>query len=219
MKLYGHPFSSYTWKARIALLTSRLEHDFIQLGPDQPESHNAFVAGVGPLGRFPVLDDGGKRIFEASCIVEYLAIHHPAARFLLPRDDAAALPVRTLDRVFDLYVMAESQAVVNEYLRAPESPDMQRVDEAKEKLRRIYDWLEQHLPESGQLQDDRPLTLVDCAAAPSLFYADWVEEIGAARPHLAAYRAWLLARREIAFCVDEARPWRPFFPPGAPDRD
>ena len=36
-------------------------------------------------------------------------------------------------------------------------------------------------------------TLADCAAAPALFYADWVDEIGDARPRLKAYRARLLA--------------------------
>jgi glutathione S-transferase len=62
-------------------------------------------------------------------------------------------------------------------------------------------------------------TLADCAAAPSLFYADWVEEIGAARPRLAAYRARLLAHPIVARAVDEGRPYRPYFPLGAPDRD
>ena len=33
-------------------------------------------------------------------------------------------------------------------------------------------------------------TMADCAAAPSLFYADWVEEIGAGRPKLSAGVNW-----------------------------
>ena len=61
-------------------------------------------------------------------------------------------------------------------------------------------------------------TLADCAAAPSLFYADWVEEIGptgpAGRLPRAAARASVVAR-----AVDEGRPYRAFFPLGAPDRD
>jgi len=62
-------------------------------------------------------------------------------------------------------------------------------------------------------------TLADCAAAPALFYADWAEPIGESRPQLAAYRARLLARPAVARCVDEARPYRAYFPLGAPDRD
>ena len=62
-------------------------------------------------------------------------------------------------------------------------------------------------------------TLADAAAAPSLFYADWVQPIGEDRTTLKAYRARLLARPSFARCVDDARPYRPFFPLGAPDRD
>jgi glutathione S-transferase len=61
--------------------------------------------------------------------------------------------------------------------------------------------------------------MADCAAAPSLFYADWVHPIGPAYPTVRAYRDRLLARPSFARCVDEARPYRPWFPLGAPDRD
>ena len=39
------------------------------------------------------------------------------------------------------------------------------------------------------------------------------------RPKLAAYRARLLQHPIVARVVDEARPYRPYFPLGAPDRD
>ena len=65
----------------------------------------------------------------------------------------------------------------------------------------------------------RQFTLADCAAAPSLFYADWVEEIGDQRPQLAAYRARLLAHPAVAEQSTKARPYRHYFPLGAPDRD
>jgi len=61
--------------------------------------------------------------------------------------------------------------------------------------------------------------LVECAAAPSLFYADWVHPIGEAFPLLRAWRANLNARPEVARCIEAARPYRGFFPLGAPDRD
>ena len=61
-------------------------------------------------------------------------------------------------------------------------------------------------------------TLADCAAAPSLFYADWTHEIPAHK-NLKAYRARLLARPSVARAVDERRPYRHYFPLGAPNRD
>jgi glutathione S-transferase len=62
-------------------------------------------------------------------------------------------------------------------------------------------------------------TMADCAAAPALFYADWTHRIGSAFANVHAYRQRLLARPSFARAVDEARPYRHFFPLGAPDRD
>lgn len=56
-----------------------------------------------------------------------------------------------------------------------------------------------------------------CAAAPALFYADWVHPIPPGT--LKAYRTRVLERPSVARVVDEARPYRPLFPLGAPDRD
>ena len=62
-------------------------------------------------------------------------------------------------------------------------------------------------------------TLADCAAAPALFYADWVHEFDPRYTNLRAYRARLLTRPSVVQCVEAARPYRHFFPLGAPDRD
>ena len=49
--------------------------------------------------------------------------------------------------------------------------------------------------------------------------ADWVHPIPASCPTLRAYRTRLLGRPSFARAVNEARPFRPLFPLGAPDRD
>ena len=54
---------------------------------------------------------------------------------------------------------------------------------------------------------------------PALFYADWVHPIATTFSNLRSYRQRLLARPSFARAVDEARPYRELFPPGAPDRD
>ena len=46
-----------------------------------------------------------------------------------------------------------------------------------------------------------------------------VEPIPEHCPQLASLRAELLALPEVVRCVDDARPYRPYFPYGAPDRD
>jgi glutathione S-transferase len=126
--------------------------------------------------------------------------------------------VRFLDRFFDLYVMNSMTCPVFNAIRPEDQRDPYGVELALGKLRTAYDWLEANLGD-GPWAVGEQFTLADCAAAPSLFYADWVQEIGPARPKLAAYRARLLAHPIVARAVDEARPYRSYFPLGAPDRD
>lgn len=215
LKLYGHPFSSYTWKALIALYAAETPFAFCILDPDHPE-HAEVVQSAGPIGKFPVLADGGHLLFETTTIIEYLAHHHAGGSSLVPVDPDEAIAMRMLDRVFDNYVMAPMQAVVNEYLRDAENPDLARVGEARTQLDRAYAWLEGWL--GGYVRPDH-VTLIECAAAPSLFYAEWAHPIPAQFPRLQQWRAHLLALPPVARCVEEARPYRAYFPLGAPDRD
>lgn len=214
LALYGHPFSSYTWKALIPLYANEIAFEFRVVGPDRPE-HDAVVQKASPLGKFPVLEDGGHLVFEASSIVEYLAVCH-GAHDLLPDDRHAALQLRKIDRVFDNYVMNGMQVVVDEYIRDSANPDLVRCEEARAKLTRTYRWLEEWL--ATYPANDR-ITLIECAAAPSLFYADWVHPIAEEFPRLRAFRAHLLALPAVKRCVDDARPFRDWFPLGNPGRD
>lgn len=142
MKLYAHPFSSYSQKVLIALYENAAPFDYRNLG--------------------------------TTTIIEHLQIHHPGAVRLIPDGDAG-IEVRLLDRGFDNYVMTPMAS--------------------------------------------ETFTLADCAAALSLFHADWAHEIPPTHVEPRAYRARALAHPSVARAVDEARPYRGYFPLGAPDRD
>jgi glutathione S-transferase len=168
--------------------------------------------------KFPVLKDGEVAVIESSIIVEHLMVHHPGAAPLIPVGIDTALKVRFMDRFFDNYVMTPMQNVVSDHLRPETGRDARAVADAKALLDVAYDWLEGELSHrTWAVGDD--FTLADCAAAPALFYADWVHPIGGRFAGVRAYRARLLARPSVARTVDEARPYRKLFPPGAPDRD
>jgi glutathione S-transferase len=137
---------------------------------------------------------------------------------LIPDDPKAALETRFMDRFFDNYVATPQQKVVFDALRSEESRDPYGVQQAREMLETSYAWLDQLMATREWAAGDR-FSLADCAAAPFLFYADWTHPIGAAHPHVSAYRQRLLQRPSFARAVDEARPYRAFFPLGAPDRD
>jgi len=217
LELIGHPFSSYTWKALIPLYEKAIPFAFRVTGPDQPETM-ALLARHWPLMKFPVLIDDGVPVIESSIIVEYVDAMSDTGPRLVPADAAAAREVRFMDRVFDNHVMNVMQVAVDEAIHNPDAQDQTRLSRMRTALDTIYDWLDVRLAGRTWACGDA-FTLADCAAAPSLFYADWVHRIGPDRPALAAYRARLLALPSVARCVDDARPFRPWFPLGAPDRD
>lgn len=218
IQLFGHKFSSYTWKALIAFYENDIAFDFRALGPDEPENGEE-LARHSPMGKFPLLVDGASVVFEASVIIEYLQTFHPGPHKLVPTEPLAAITVRQMDRVFDNYVMNVMQVLVNDALRPEGVPrDPWGVEAAKGQLDRIYAWLDGELAGS-EWAAGRDFTLADCAAAPSLFYADWAYPIDDKHRSLKDYRARLLARPSVARCVDDARPFRAYFPLGAPDRD
>ena len=214
MKLYAHPFSSYCQKVLIALYENGTRFEYKSL---EDSTANAELESLWPLKRFPVLVDQGRTILETSTIIEYLQIHYPGRIRLIPEGDAG-VEVRMLDRVFDNYVMTHMQKIVLDQLRPEPDRDVYGVTEARGFLDRIYAWLNERVTGRDWAAGEA-FTLADCAAAPSLFYADWAHAIPPTHTNLRAYRARLLAHPSIARAVDEARPYRSYFPLGAPDRD
>jgi glutathione S-transferase len=217
LALYGHPFSSYTQKALIALYENATPFEFRCIGPDTPQ-HAAEWLRRWPLGKFPLLVDGERSVVETSIIIEYLQLAHPGPVRLLPADPTAALEVRFLDRFFDLHVMDPMQDAVAGALSGDPVKRQEGLALSAKKLEVSYSWLEGQLTTKTWAAGP-DFTLADCAAAPSLFYADWTHRISDAFPLVRAYRARLLARPSFARAVDEARQYRPLFPLGAPDRD
>lgn len=213
--LHAHPFSSYCQKVLIALYENDTPFTLRVLG--DAESFEE-LAKLWPLRLMPVLVDDGKAVMEASVIVEHLMLYHPGPVRLLPQDSRGALGVRFLDRFFDNYVMSPMQKIVLDALRDENERDAKGVADAKARLETSYGWLDGELAGRTWAAGEA-FTLADCAAAPSLFYADWVHRIDERFANLRAYRTRLLARASFARAIEEARPFRAGFPLGAPDRD
>jgi glutathione S-transferase len=216
LEFYGHPFSSYCQKALIALWENEVAFDYRVLGSDAEIGER--FADLWPIKRFPILVDGDRTILEATSIIEYLQVRHPGPVRLIPDDADLAIEVRMMDRVFDNYISTPQQKVVFNAIRPEADRDPYGVAEARTMLDTTYAWLDQRMAGRQWAVGDQ-FTLADCAASPSLFYADWTHPIPAQFGNLIAYRQRLLARPSFARAVDEGRPFRPFFPLGAPDRD
>ena len=217
LELFFHPFSSYSQKALTAFYEKGIGFTARMLSPDAPDTYAEFVQRW-PIKRFPVLVDGTRTLLEATTIIEYLEVNYPDATPLIPRDPQAAVEVRMLDRVFDNYVSTPQQKIVFDAIRPADARDAHGVAEARSMLDTAYAWLDAWM-EQRQWAVGPQFSLADCAAAPFLFYADWTHRIDSQWQHLHAYRQRLLARPSFARAVDEARPFRAYFPLGAPDRD
>ncbi|HEV3425356.1 MAG TPA: glutathione S-transferase family protein [Paraburkholderia sp.] len=217
LKLYAHPFSSYCQKALTALYENQTPFEFRLLSYDNPQVMEE-LAALWPLKRFPVLVDAGRTVTEATTIIEYLGLYHPGPVPLLPADPRAALEVRSMDRFFDNYVSTPQQKIVSDSLRPEAERDLRGVADARAMLDTAYAWLDKVMAEREWAAGDQ-FSLADCGAGPFLFYADWTYRINPSFENVLAYRKRLLARPSFARAVDEARPYRPLFPLGAPDRD
>ena len=220
LELYAHPFSSYCQKVLIALYENATPFTFRLLGPDDPATFAEFAA-LWPMRRMPVLVDGGRaggRSRASSSSIS--ALHHPGPVRLIPADPrrgARGADARPLLRQLRDDADAEDR---RRRIRAPRTSATRAASPTRARCSTP--------PTAGSTAalagrdwaagDD--FSLADCAAAPSLFYADWVHPIAddAARACATIARR-LLARPSFARAVDEARPYRPLFPPGAPDRD
>jgi glutathione S-transferase len=217
LELWAHPFSSYCQKVLIALYENGTPFTLRMLGPGD-EDAAAQHAALWPLKRMPLLVDDGRPVAESSIIIEHLALHHPGPVRLIPDDPRAALDVRFMDRFFDNYVMTPMQRIVFDALRPAAERNPADVMSAHAALDTAYRWLDERLA-GHTWAAGNAFSLADCAAAPSLFYADWTHPLGDRFANVTAYRRRLLARPSFARAVGEARQYRPFFPLGAPDRD
>ena len=210
LQLFAHPFSSYCQKVLIALYADGTPFEYRLLEQDHPENFEELQA---PLAVRQVPDAArrrraGHRDDSDHRISRRASSRRRTAGFRTARWSRR---VRFLDRFFDLYVMDNMQKVVDRSASAGRQPrPLRRGEGAREPATS---------PTTGSKASSatpwavgEQFTLADCAAAPSLFYADWVEPIGDQRPQLAAYRARLLAHPAVARAVDEGRPYRALFP-------
>jgi glutathione S-transferase len=215
LTLYAHPFAAYCWKVLIALYENGTAFRYRMV---DDAAGFAELEALWPLKKFPVLKDDDTSVIESSVIIEHLMHRHPGPMRLIPQDIDVALQARFMDRFFDNYVMTPMQKLVSDRMRAEGEHDAKGVAEARMLLDAAYGWLEKQVTQNLWAVGNN-FTLADCAAAPALFYADWVQPIGDRFPGVCTYRARLLARPSVARTVDEARPYRKLFPLGAPDRD
>jgi glutathione S-transferase len=207
LTLHYHPLASYCWKALIALYENDIPFtpNLVDLG--NPAERAALVNLWG-IGKFPVLRDEARNetVPESSIIVEYLDRHYRGPVRFIPDDSGRALQTRLHDRFYDLYVHLPMQMIMIDRMRPSDKRDPLGVEEARAQLRTSYAMIEQQMAKGGWAVGE-DFSLVDCAAAPSLFYGSMVVPFGDANKNLSAYFGRLKARPSFVRVMQEAEPY------------
>lgn len=213
LKLFLHPLSSYCQKAETAFYEKGVPFETSMLDGSEPVAGQ--FAALWPMGKFPIVEDDGKLVFEATGIIEYLEVKYPDTPRLIPADPASAAEVRMWDRFFDNYINYPQQRLIYQAI-GREPDDGESGARWKAELDKAYAFLDRRMEGREWAAADQ-FSLADCAAAPALLYADWTHAMPRDFTNLWAYRDRLLARPSYARALDEARPYRHMFPLGAPE--
>lgn len=208
LTFYGHPISSFTWKALIALYENDTPFEFITVD----ETTYADFIAKWPMGKFPVLIDSDRSTMttETSVIIEYLDTYYPGRTRFIPKDIDTALEVRRWDRVFD-HVNTTMAKVVLDNIRAEGQHDPIGVGEAKRAVHAAYSVIETQLGDRAFIVGDN-FTMADCAAAPALWYGVRNVPLDGQYPRIAAYRERLNARPSFARALKGCEPLFHLYP-------
>jgi glutathione S-transferase len=212
LTLHFHPLSSFCQKALVALYENATPFDTVLVDFGNAESRAAFQR-LWPIAKMPVLRDEARGITvpEATIVIEYLEQYYPGHAPLIPRDPDAAREARLWDRFYDLYVNELIGKIVTDKLRPAGKNDPVGVQNARALLGTALGLVEERMAtRTWAIGSD--FSLADCAAAPSLYYANRVAPFEATHPHAAAYLGRLLTRPSYARALREAEPYFKLFP-------
>ena len=212
LTLHFHPLASYCHKALIALYENDTPFTpkLVNLGD---AAERAALLKLWPIGKFPVLRDDARNqtIPESTVIIEYLDRYYPGRTTFIPADPELAREIRLRDRFYDLYVHEPMQKIVGDRIRPDGVRDPHGVEEARARLRTCYGMINWEMATRTWAAGEA-FSLADCAAAPSLFYANEVMPFGDGHANLAAYFDRLKARPSYARVLKEAEPYFAMFP-------
>jgi glutathione S-transferase len=212
LKLYFHPLSSFCQKVLVAFYEN--ETPFVSHIVDlaDPTSRTEFLK-IWPIGKFPVLRDDARdrTVPESSIIIEYLAHHYPGKTQLVPADADLARQMRLRDRFYDLYVNVPMQKVVGDKLRPVGKNDPHGVEQAKAQLQTSLGMIDQDMATKTWAMGEA-FGMADCAAAPSLFYANMVIPLADSHKNAAKYLDRLMRRPSFARAIEEAKPYFKLIP-------
>ena len=144
LKLYDYPDCPFCQKVRVVLAEKDLEYEKVFVDLRKQEQKTPEFLRMNPYGKVPVLVDDDEVIYDSTIINEYLEDEYPLPR-LMPEDSQGRAQVRLLEDYCDNSFIPPTTMLLAQ-LRKPEAErDAQRVEQAREELRRCLYFLRDQL--------------------------------------------------------------------------
>ncbi len=163
MKLYGSLVSPYV--ARVVLAARAKGLDLAPEAPPGGGIKSPEYLALNPMGKMPVLEDGGKYLAESAVILEYLEEAQPQ-KPLMPAAPLDRAQVRLIARMADLYIATQSGPFFRNM--NPAARNEAEVEGAKKALGKALADLEHFVSAGGPWLTGKTLTLADCTVLPTM---------------------------------------------------
>jgi len=189
--LYDAVPSSNSDRTKIALHEKGLAYDRVTLNLAKKDQKHPEFLKLNPYGKVPVLNDAGKILFESCIINEYLDEQYPNPP-LMPKDPHLRGRGRVLVDYGLNYVHAPYWALRGEMLKKESERDAATVEEKRQTLRHLLQYLEEALNDKPYFLGEMSLTDIDLV--PRFLR---MEAYGAIpTPSLPGITAWLSRMKE-----------------------
>ena len=201
LRLYYHPFSTFSQRVRIALVEKQISAEMVEVDLLSRAQFRPEYLRKNPYGRVPTIEEDGLLLYESTAILEYLEATRPAPP-LLPADVRLRAVAAMHIKICDLEFAEPSRAILLPKRFLPKDrwrSDL--MDAAKARIQKHLTILETQLDGREYLVDGQ-FSLVEVCYAPFLQFLSILEvEPG---PATAQWAARFLERPSIR----ETRPAR-----------
>lgn len=174
MKLYMHPFSTFSRRVRIALLEKNIQAEMIAVDMAARKHKAPEYLALNPYGRVPTLVDGDFVLYESTPILNYLEALHPQPA-LVPSDPKARALVDMHMKLCDLQFVPHAVTIIFPKRFLPkERWDENAIARAKVEVEKRLAILERTLKGHEYLVGDR-FTLADICYIPFIEFFGLME--------------------------------------------
>jgi glutathione S-transferase len=191
LRLYQHPFSTYSRRVQIALLEKNIEAEQVLVDLPGREHKREPYLSLNPYARVPTLVDDDFVLYESTAILEYLEARHPQPA-LLPADIKGRALVAMHMKLCDLQMTRPAGLIVFSKRFVPEAAwRREEMAKAKKDVEKHFSILDRQLEHKQYLVGER-YTLGDLCYVPHLHYLPLIEV--EPPPNVRAWAQRLLAR-------------------------